>query len=160
IDLLLQAFDTLIEKGLDVRLLLVGREADLPNFLQMVSPAARARIDYQGFQPPERLPQYFDRSDVFVLPSRHHGWGVVINQALAGGLAIITSDAVGAGLDLVDDGINGMRVVAGNPDGLCNAMETLALNPHLAQEWGKKSREKALDLTPEAGADKWVRVFD
>lgn len=160
VDLLLQAFDTLIAKGLNVRLLLVGREADLPNFLKTVSPAARARINYEGFQPPERLPEYFDRSDVFVLPSRHDGWGVVINQALAAGLPIITSDAVGAGLDLVDDGINGMRVVAGNLDGLCDAMETLTLNPRLAQEWGKKSREKALDLTPDAGADKWVRVFD
>ena len=35
VDLLLLAFDRLIANGLDVRLLLVGREADLPNFLKM-----------------------------------------------------------------------------------------------------------------------------
>src|SRR5262249_52914577 len=134
VDLLLQAFERLIAKGLDVRLLLVGLEADLPNFLKMVSSAARARINYEGFQPPERLPEYFNRGDVFVLPSRHDGWGVVINQALAAGLPIITSDAVGAGLDLVDDGINGMRVVAGNLDCLYDAMETLTLNPQIAKQ--------------------------
>jgi glycosyltransferase involved in cell wall biosynthesis len=160
VDLLLLAFDRLIARGLDARLLLVGREADLPKFLEMISPAARSRIRYEGFQAPERLPEYFGKSDIFVLPSRHDGWGVVINQALAAGLPIITSDAVGAGLDLVENGINGMRVPANDVDGLYRAMETVILNPEIATEWGRRSRETARDLTPEAGAEKWVRVLD
>jgi glycosyltransferase involved in cell wall biosynthesis len=106
LDLLLLAFDRLVQAGLDVRLLLVGRQAELPNFLATVSPFTRSRILYEGFQAPEHLPKYFGESDVFVLPSRHDGWGVVINQALAAGLPIITSNAVGAGLDLVEHGIN------------------------------------------------------
>jgi glycosyltransferase involved in cell wall biosynthesis len=160
VDLLLRAFDRLVAKGFNVRLLLVGREADLPNFMKIVSPAARMRIDYEGFQPPEQLPEYFSRADVFVMPSRHDGWGVVINQALAAGLPIITSDAVGAGLDLVENRINGIRVAAADVDALYTAMETFALNPDLASKWGARSREIVADLTPEAGADKWVRVFD
>jgi glycosyltransferase involved in cell wall biosynthesis len=160
VDLLLLAFNRLVAAGLNVQLLLVGREADLPKFLEMVSPAARSRIRYEGFQPPERLPEYFGRSDVFVLPSRHDGWGVVINQALAAGLPIITSDAVGAGLDLVANGINGMHVNAEDVDALHRAMEALSLNPDLARQWGQRSREKARELTPATGAEKWVRVFD
>jgi len=160
VDLLLLAFDRLVASGHDARLLLVGREAELPNFVARVGPAARARIRYEGFQPPERLPEYFGKSDVFVLPSRHDGWGVVINQALAAGLPIITSDAVGAGLDLVESGSNGMCVVANDVDALYSAMETFALNPEIIRQWGERSRERARDLTPEAGAEKWVRVFD
>src|SRR5262245_54337559 len=154
VDLLLLAFDRLVASGHDARLLLVGREAELPNFLARVGPAARARIRYEGFQPPERLPEYFGKSDVFVLPSRHDGWGVVINQALAAGLPIITSDAVGAGLDLVESGSNGMCVVANDVDALYSAMETFALNPEIIRQWGERSRERARDLTPEAGAEK------
>ena len=97
---------------------------------------------------------------MFVLPSRHDGWGVVINQALAAGLPIITSDAVGAGLDLVENGVNGMCVAANDLEGLYRLMETLALNPEIARKWGRRSRESARDLTPEAGAEKWVRVFE
>jgi glycosyltransferase involved in cell wall biosynthesis len=160
IDLLLMAFHRLIGRGFDARLLLVGREAELPEFLAKLDPVTRSRIRYEGFQAPERLPEYFGRSDVFVLPSRHDGWGVVINQALAAGLPIIASDAVGAGLDLVENGINGMRIVANDADALYGAMETLTLNPAIAPQWGKRSRERARDLTPEAGAAKWVRVFD
>ena len=160
VDLLLAAFDRLVATGANVLLLWVGREADLPRFMQAVSAAARERIQYEGFQAPESLPEYFGRSDVFVLPSRHDGWGVVVNQALAAGLPVITSDAVGAGFDLVENGVNGMCVSANDVDALYRALETVASSPETAARWGQNSREKALTVTPEVGAEKWVRVFD
>jgi glycosyltransferase involved in cell wall biosynthesis len=160
VDLLLTAFDRLVAAGIDARLLLVGREAELPLFLSTLRPAARALVRYEGFQPPERLPEFFARSDVFILPSRYDGWGVVVNQALGAGLPVITSDAVGAGMDLVEEGVNGSRFAAGDAGGLYSAMERLALDPALAREWGAASRRKSLTLTPEAGAAKWAAVFD
>src|SRR5207244_779677 len=97
--------DTLLEAfaGLDARarLLLVGREAELPAMLSALPPVVRDRIKYAGFQAPEDLPRYFGQADVFVLPSRYDGWGVVVNQALGAGLPIICSDQVGAGFDLI-----------------------------------------------------------
>jgi glycosyltransferase involved in cell wall biosynthesis len=160
VDLLLLAFERLVQRGLDVQLLLVGREADLPQFLELVSADTRSRIDYQGFQDPERLAEYFGQCDVFVLPSRYDGWGVVINQAMAAGLPIISTDAVGAALDLVENGCNGVRVPAGDVDALYGAMETVALNPPLARQWGDRSQQIARGITPEAGAEKWVQVFE
>jgi glycosyltransferase involved in cell wall biosynthesis len=158
VDILLLAFDRLIASGAEARLLLVGREAQLPTFMELVGPETKARIQYEGFQAPESLPAYFAQADVFVLPSRHDGWGVVVNQALATGLPIITSDAVGAGLDYVGTGINGVRVEAGSVDALYEAMRTLVQNPEMARRWGRESRDRAQTLTPESGADKWVRV--
>jgi glycosyltransferase involved in cell wall biosynthesis len=159
VDLLLAAFDRLVANGLDVELLLVGREAELPEFMATLSPESRARVRYEGFQAPERLPEYFSQADVFILPSRHDGWGVVVNQALGAGLPVITSDAVGAGLDLVESGVNGLHCRAGDGDSLRQAMETVARNRDLARRWGEVSRQKAWFLTPEAGAKKWVQVF-
>jgi glycosyltransferase involved in cell wall biosynthesis len=160
VDLLLAAFDRLVGKGLEVELRLVGREASLTEFLENLSPRGRARVRYEGFQPPERLPEYFSSSDIFVLPSRHDGWGVVVNQALGAGLPVITSDAVGAGLDLVEDEVNGFIFPAGDHDGLQECMERLASNPERARGMGEASRRKALTLTPQAGAEKWAQVFD
>ena len=159
IDLLLAAFDRLVEGGADASLLLVGREAELPEVLSTVGSAARARIRYEGFQPPERLAHYFSVSDVFVLPSRYDGWGVVINQALGAGLPIISSDAAGAGQDFVENGTNGMCVPAGDAEALYNAMLTIVSKRELIDQWGAQSRKKAHELTPEAGAEKWVNVF-
>lgn len=160
VDILLTAFDRILTKGLRAELMIVGREAELPEFMARISPAARTHIRYEGFQAPERLPHYFSQCDVFVLPSRHDGWGVVVNQALGAGMPVITSDAVGAGMDLVEDGVNGLRCRAGDVDSLQNAMEQFLLRPELAHLWGEASRRKALNITPEAGAEKWVRVFN
>jgi glycosyltransferase involved in cell wall biosynthesis len=159
VDLLITAFSRLVGKGYDVELLLVGREAELPAFLAPIRPDVRARIRYEGFQPPEKLPQFFSRCDVFVLPSRHDGWGVVINQACGAGLPIISSDAVGAGLDLVESGVNGSIFSAGDVAGLENCMELFANHPDMARRWGEASREMALTVTPAAGAEKWVKAF-
>jgi glycosyltransferase involved in cell wall biosynthesis len=159
IDLLLTAFDSLIGKGANAYLSLVGREAELSEFLRPVSPTARARINYAGFQPPESLPKYFSQADVFVLPSRYDGWGVVVNQALGAGLSVICSDAVGAGLDLVENDVNGLRFASGNADELERCMEHLVSNPGVARTWGEVSRRKAESLSPKVGAEKWVRVF-
>lgn len=160
VDLLLLAFDSLVRKGYDIELLLVGREAELPEFLAQIDTSSSSRIIYEGFKAPEELPDMFARADVFVMPSRHDGWGVVVNQALAAGLPVITSDAVGAGLDLVEDRVNGMTIAAGDAQQLEQAMQTMADDRDLVSNWGRASRARALTLTPEAGAEKWARVFD
>lgn len=159
VDLLLTAFDRMVADGSDARLTLVGREAELAEFMAAISPRARSRISYEGFQPPERLPEYFSRADVFVLPSRHDGWGVVVNQALGAGLPVVSSDAVGAGLDLIEENVNGLRFTSGDVDSLRGAMQIFCDNPGLSRAWGEASSRKALDMTPEAGAGKWAEVF-
>ena len=159
VDLLLMAFDRLVNKRVNAYLVLVGREAELPQFLRMISPAAGARIDYAGFQPPERLPEYFSQADVLVLPSRYDGWGVVVNQALGAGLPVICSDAVGAGHDLVEEEINGLKFQRGNVDSLAEGMGRLAANPEITAKWGETSRRKARHLSPEVGASNWIEVF-
>ena len=85
---------------------------------------------------------------------------MVINQALAAGLPIIASDQVGAGLDFVENGRNGIRVPAGDTDALYRAMKSIALDRDLIHSWGQRSREIARGLTPEVGAEKWVQVFN
>ncbi|HEY2343310.1 MAG TPA: glycosyltransferase family 4 protein [Chthoniobacteraceae bacterium] len=160
LDLVLAAFARLVEKNRKVRLRLVGREAELPLELAKLPAAARERISYEGFQPPEELPRYFTKADVFVLPSRHDGWGVVVNQALGAGLPLICSDAVGAAHDLITDGVNGCTFKGGDVDALLAAMERLAADPELRDHWGAASREAAQEWLPEKGAEKWAKAFE
>jgi glycosyltransferase involved in cell wall biosynthesis len=156
VDLLLSAF-TRFEGG---RLLLIGREADLPKLLEPLHPRVRSRIEYAGFQAPEELPRFFARADVFVLPSRYDGWGVVINQAIAAGLPVICTDQVGAGYDLVEGGINGLKFPVGSEDDLENAMRHFIDHPEVIGPWGDASRMKARSWTPEIAAEKWARAIE
>jgi glycosyltransferase involved in cell wall biosynthesis len=159
VDVLLEAFDQLVRNGRRARLRLAGRRADLNRMLANVSSATRERISYEGFLDPEQLPQLFSEADVFVLPSRYDGWGVVVNQALGAGLPVICSEAVGAGIDLIKPGVNGIRVATGWSAALAGAMEHFITQPHLLRQYGAASRKMAVDWTPDRGAEKWVTVL-
>lgn len=157
LDILLEAFARLDARA---RLLLVGREAELPQMLAPLSPEIRARIEYAGFQSPEDLPRFFAQADVFVLPSRYDGWGVVVNQALGAGLPIICSDQVGAAYDLVVNGENGARISAGRVSNLLwVAMKRYLDMRHWIDRDGDASRARAPQWQPAEGAAKWVAAL-
>ncbi len=84
----------------------------------------------------------------------------MVNQAIGTGLPVITSDAVGAGMDLVEDHVNGLRFPAGNVDELEKCMQAFVSSPDIIRQWGVASRTKAITLTPDVGAENWVHVFD
>jgi glycosyltransferase involved in cell wall biosynthesis len=156
LDVLLAAFARLPPAA---RLLLVGREAELPRMLANLPAEARDRVRYAGFQAPEKLPDYFAQADVFVLASRYDGWGVVINQALGAGLPIICSTQVGAGYDLIEEGVNGLRFEPEDVDKLEHCMRHFLTSPDLISEWGLKSRREAANWSPALGALKWVSAL-
>jgi len=157
VDMLLEAFILLLKNYPQARLFLVGREAELPVMLAALPRCPE--IEYSGFQSPENLPQCFAQADAFVLPSRHDGWGVVVNQALGAGLPIICSDAVGAAHDLIEPNVNGLMVPANNIDALYLAMKRLVENREVARQWGAASLAKSSEWTLRAGADRWINAI-
>lgn len=160
IDLLLGAFEQLVADGADVELRLVGRQADLPDFMHRVGPEAKSRIDALGFRAPEELPALFGDADVFVLPSRHDGWGVVVNEALGAGLPIICSEAVGAAHDLVEPGRNGMRVEAGRERSLYEALREIVTSEGRRKRWAEGARALSQNWTLDAGVDRWMQAVE
>jgi glycosyltransferase involved in cell wall biosynthesis len=160
IDILLEAFGRILAENVQARLQLVGREGALPELLATLPAEARARVHYAGFKAPEELPTIFGEADVFILPSRRDGWGVVVNQALGAGLPVICSDAVGAGYDLITPGVNGEIVPAGNVEALAEAMTKLARSPELRAQYGKAALVTAEKLTPERAAEFWENLVE
>lgn len=66
------------------------------------------RVVFTGFVDNQRLISAIYRaSDVLVHPSEFEPWGLVINEAAAAGMAMVTTDVVGAAAELVKDGVNG-----------------------------------------------------
>lgn len=159
IDLLLQVFSEITATGRDLELLLVGREAELPRWLADLPPHAQPRIRYLGFQAPEALPEIFAQANLFVLPSRYDGWGVVVNQALAAGLPVVSTRAVGAALDLVEDGRNGFLADPGDAVSLREALLRAVDDRNWLRRAGGAAREQSLTLRPAVGAARWVEIL-
>ncbi|HEY2112808.1 MAG TPA: glycosyltransferase family 4 protein, partial [Dongiaceae bacterium] len=80
------------------------------------------RVCFAGFRNQRELPAFYDAADVFVLPSRQEPWGLVVNEAMNAGRAIVVSDKVGSGPDLVKPGENGAIVPTGDVDALAGAL--------------------------------------
>jgi glycosyltransferase involved in cell wall biosynthesis len=75
-----------------------------------------------------------------------------LNEAGLAGLPLVATDAVGGAYELIEDGINGFRVPAGDVDALRAALRTLVDDPGFRTAAGARSRELASALTPERWA--------
>ncbi|WP_420455195.1 glycosyltransferase [Rubrivirga sp.] len=99
-------------------------------------------VTFAGFAHGDALGHAYGRADAFVLPSRKDTWGLVVNEAMAAGLPVVVSDGAGCAADLVDDGANGIRVPAGDPAALADALARVAaLSDAERSAWGDRSRE-------------------
>lgn len=87
------------------------------------------RVKFLGFQDQEHVTGIYRSSHALVLASDYEPWALVVNEAVAAGLAIVASDRVGAALELVDDGVNGRIVKAGDVQGLTAAVREV-MNAH------------------------------
>jgi len=71
---------------------------------------ARQKLDgarVLGFQSQAQLAALYDLADLLVLPSERESWGLVVNEAMNAGRAIVASDRIGSAVDLVKPGQNG-----------------------------------------------------
>ena len=123
---LLAAFDRIARKNPALRLRTLGGGPEKAAYQEMVPDDLRNRVVFHGHKDPRDLPEVFASADIFCLPSKHDGWGVVVNEAIGAGLPIVVSDAVGAGGDLVTHGENGFITPVGDVDALSRALHILA----------------------------------
>jgi glycosyltransferase involved in cell wall biosynthesis len=119
---LVTALGKLVRDGLDVVGLFVGA-GPLEDELRTLAAECGARVGIVGFVNQSALAAYYDAADMLVLPSNGtETWGLVVNEAMACGLPVVVSDAVGCGPDLVEEGITGRRFAMGDIDALANVL--------------------------------------
>jgi glycosyltransferase involved in cell wall biosynthesis len=106
----------------------------------------------------EAMRDVYAACDVLVLPSIaartfREPWGLVVNEAMNRGLAVIASDAVGAAAGgLVRDGVNGLVVPAGDSTALAHALARLAGDPTLRRRLGEQAAKDVRAYTYAAWA--------
>ncbi len=106
-------------------------------------------VRFAGFRNQSELPRFFQLADVFVLPSRHEPWGLIVNEAMAAGCAVIVSTDVGSHADLVTDGIEGCVFHVGNIAALTEALHRVFATPETAARMGQHARERVSTWTFE-----------
>jgi glycosyltransferase involved in cell wall biosynthesis len=99
-------------------------------------------VRFAGFRNQSELPGFFALADVFVLPSRHEPWGLIVNEAMACGCPVIVSSDVGCHADLVQDGVEGCIYPVGDVSALTAALQRIFATPTIAQQMGIAARAR------------------
>ncbi len=136
---LLTAFTRLRREMDDVTLLIAGTGMEEEAMKKRCLHENIKDVIFAGFVDYEQLPGYFALSSLFILPSREEVWGLVINEAMACGLPVITTVKVGASADLVRDGVNGFVVRDREPDELYHAMKRVLADSGVRQKMADAS---------------------
>ena len=88
----------------------------------------------------EELAACYKACEVFALPSRGEGFGLVYLEAMACGKPVI-GGAHGGAPELIQDGVTGYLVPHGDPIQLATALQTLLADPQHAKEMGARARQ-------------------
>lgn len=123
-------------------LVLIGDGSMRPALERRAAELGWHSILFLGFRNQTELPRYYDLCDVFVLPSIHEPWGLVVNEVMNARKAVIVSDQVGCGADLVHHDSNGYVFPAGDVDALADALrQALDAGSRRAAIMGERSGE-------------------
>lgn len=129
-------------------LILVGLSTDESSYLIRNN---RDLFTYYPSIPNYKLKEIFHNSSIFVLPSIYDGFGLVILEAMASGLPVITTENT-AGKDIIENGKDGFVVPIANIDKLAETIEKLYLDVSLREYMSTNAIEKSKYYTWESYA--------
>ena len=117
------------------------------------------RVRFLGELPYDCREKGFAEQDVFVFPSRGDGWGMVVPEALAAGLPVISTNRVGAAQEFIQDSVNGFIVPANDVEALAGKMNWCLDNRAAIFQMRVAARESLGDYRPEVGAERLVKFL-
>lgn len=98
-------------------------------------------VRFLGFKKQNELPPCYDLADVFVLPSGQEAWGLVVNEVMCAGKAVICSDSIGAAPDLAKPGENGAIFRTDDVGDLARALADVLRDETRLAAMGRRSFE-------------------
>lgn len=126
-------------------LLIVGEGEERASLERRVAASGTADVRFCGFRNQSELPRFFDLADVFVLPSQHEPWGLIVNEVMNAGRAVIVSDDVGSQPDLISDGQEGCVFPVGDVSALTHALVRVLEHPETAMAMGRRGRQRVAE---------------
>jgi glycosyltransferase involved in cell wall biosynthesis len=131
---LLDAFASIAEQRPDWDIVIAGNGPLEAELKKRLPDELMSRVVWAGFiDSTDKMSALYKCCDVLVLPSDYEPWALVINEAVCAGLAIVSSDVVGAAAELVCDGVNGRLFRTSDKESLIQALLDVTHTENLTQ---------------------------
>jgi UDP-glucose:(heptosyl)LPS alpha-1,3-glucosyltransferase len=116
------------------------------------------RVHFRG--PTDAIQAYYAAADALAFPTPYDAFGMVISEAMASGLPVITTREAGAA-ELIDDGRNALLMSDPSDAGqLAALMSRLMVDRSLCQSLGSQAREGIQSRTWDNAADQTMKVYE
>lgn len=86
----------------NIGIYIVGGQATT-EYLELQDRLQLNNVHFVDFMTKDKLINYYKAADLFILPTREDIWGLVVNEAMAYGLQVITTDKCLAGIEMIKD---------------------------------------------------------
>lgn len=142
VDLIILALAEVIKKYKNVHLSIIGDGPQKKALMQLAKDLLLEKyVSFEGFIAQADIVNYYARSHIFVNMSRAEGFATVCLEAMASGLAVISS-RVGGFVDIITDSVDGFLVDCDDHLSLSKKITNLIENPDLIKKIGEKARQK------------------
>ncbi len=140
-----KAYDVLLEavKDIprDVGVYIISGKAT-PDLQKLVDDYALSNVHFVEFMSKDRLWDYYQMADLLALPTRMDTWGLFVNEAMANGLPVITTNKCVAGLELIEDNENGFLIDVDDAAALTDRIRCLLNDDALRAKMAVNNIEK------------------
>ena len=141
-------------------LLLIGSGTEEEKYHETIKNNNIKNVIIEGFHQKSELFEYYKASDILVHPTSYDVWGLVINEAMACGLPIVSSNRCVAALELIENGKNGYCVPMSDDKSMCERIKTIAENNLLYEKMTFAVLETIKNYTIENMAERHTYVFE
>ena len=155
---LAEAFERVLRAIPEARLTVAGCIESEDRVRRCFSAATQQALEVWPFIPRAEIPSMYAEHEIFILPSLVEGMPLVLLEAMASGMAVVTTESNGM-TDLVEDGHDGLFAIPGDTDSLASAILRLSHDAHLRQRLGSSAQEKMKRYTWAESARRHEAVF-
>lgn len=157
-----KGFDILLESAKDFEkntgFYFVGGEPT-EQYLDMKEQYQISNVHFIGFKKPDILKEYYMAADIFVLPTREDIWGLVINEAIACGLPVVTTDRCLAGIEMITPDKHGAIVRTEDTKALSMEIQKILGDDKLRSHMVIENLKNAHNYTIESMVAKHLEIL-
>lgn len=153
--LLIDAIEKIVTIGRNVKLIILG-DGPLRNDLEAYVKKQSLEQVIHLMGNVDNAEEYYAQADIFALSSEYEGLPLVILEAMAAGLPIVSTD-VGGIRDIVAD--NGILIESGNKDMLVEALMKIIDDETLRIKMGEISRRDVVRFDSHVIANQYIELY-
>ncbi len=160
--LAIEALDKLLQKNVNLKLMIVGDGEDLPSLSELIDRyGLKSKVILTGFVPNELISNYYNAADIYLIPTlRAEGLPFALIEAMSVGLPIVAS-RMGGIPDILKNDKEGLLINPGDTDDMVSKVWTLIKSRDLRERLGSSARNKVLnELNAENMVDRTLKAIE